>query len=97
MWGAFRSLLETNGIKGLFQGFTATAARDAPYAGMSLVFYEKGKDLAGRSTLSHLSTPSKQYPDNHTRVLLIPARLLKPEWGVPNAALHSGSGGSIVS
>lgn len=37
-------------MKGLFQGFTATAARDAPYAGMYLVFYEKGKDLAGESS-----------------------------------------------
>lgn len=44
LWGSFRLLLATNGVKGLFQGATATAARDAPYAGMSLVFYEKGKD-----------------------------------------------------
>lgn len=44
---AFKQLLRQNGVKGLFQGFTATAARDAPYAGMYLVFYEKGKDLAG--------------------------------------------------
>ena len=34
-------------MRGLFQGFTATAARDAPYAGISMVFYEKGKDLGG--------------------------------------------------
>ena len=47
VWGAARSLFKTNGIRGLFQGFTATAVRDAPYAGMSIVFYEKGKDLAG--------------------------------------------------
>ncbi|KAK1927288.1 mitochondrial carrier domain-containing protein [Papiliotrema laurentii] len=65
VFGAFKSLVQTNGFKGLFQGFTATAARDAPYAGLSLVFYEKAKDMA--------------------------AKLLKPEWGVPNAALHSGS------
>ncbi|KAK4689193.1 solute carrier family 25, member 38, partial [Tremellales sp. Uapishka_1] len=62
---AFVALLRTNGIKGLFQGVTATAARDAPYAGLYVVFYEKGKDFAGR--------------------------LIRPEWGVPNAALHSGS------
>lgn len=48
MLSAFRSLLSNNGFKGLLQGFTATAARDAPYAGLYLVFYEKGKDLAGR-------------------------------------------------
>ena len=34
-------------MRGLFQGFTATAARDAPYAGLSMVFYEKGKDIGG--------------------------------------------------
>jgi len=45
VFGAFKSLLQTNGVKGLFQGFTATAVRDAPYAGMSIVFYEKAKDL----------------------------------------------------
>ncbi|WWC63488.1 uncharacterized protein I303_106091 [Kwoniella dejecticola CBS 10117] len=59
---ALVSLYRTNGIRGFFQGFTATAVRDAPYAGMYLVFYEKAKDLLGRVT------------------------------GIPNAALHSGSG-----
>ncbi|WVW85423.1 hypothetical protein I302_107461 [Kwoniella bestiolae CBS 10118] len=59
---ALASLYRTNGIRGFFQGFTATAVRDAPYAGLYLVFYEKGKDLLGRIT------------------------------GIPNAALHSGSG-----
>lgn len=34
-------------MRGLFQGFTATAVRDAPYAGLYVVFYEKGKELAG--------------------------------------------------
>ncbi|OCF32700.1 solute carrier family 25, member 38 [Kwoniella heveanensis BCC8398] len=46
--GALLSIYRTNGIRGFFQGFTATAVRDAPYAGMYLVFYEKGKDLIGR-------------------------------------------------
>ena len=47
MLGALRSLIRTNGWRGLFQGFAAAAARDAPYAGISLMFYEKGKDLGG--------------------------------------------------
>ncbi|WVQ95127.1 hypothetical protein IAU59_002221 [Kwoniella sp. CBS 9459] len=46
--GALLSIYRTNGVRGFFQGFTATAVRDAPYAGMYLVFYEKGKDLIGR-------------------------------------------------
>ncbi|KAK8854630.1 hypothetical protein IAR55_003369 [Kwoniella newhampshirensis] len=60
--GALASLWRTNGLRGFFQGFTATAFRDAPYAGLYLVFYEKWKDFAGKIH------------------------------GVPNAALHSGSG-----
>ncbi|WWC90540.1 uncharacterized protein L201_005476 [Kwoniella dendrophila CBS 6074] len=59
---ALASLYRTNGIRGFFQGFTATAVRDAPYAGLYLVFYEKWKDLLGKVH------------------------------GIPNAALHSGSG-----
>lgn len=46
-------------MKGFYQGFTATAARDAPYAGLYLVFYEKSKELAGMcpsSALCHLGS-----------------------------------------
>jgi solute carrier family 25 protein 38 len=50
--GALRSLVKIHGLRGLFQGFTATAARDAPYAGVSTVFYEKGKDLGGELIIS---------------------------------------------
>lgn len=48
MLSALRNIVRQHGVKGLFQGFTATAARDAPYAGLYLVFYEKGKEIAGR-------------------------------------------------
>ncbi|WOO77922.1 Mitochondrial glycine transporter [Vanrija pseudolonga] len=65
--GAFRDIVSKAGFRGLFQGFTATAVRDAPYAGIYVVFYEKCKELAGR------------------------ALALRPELGIPNAALHSGS------
>ena len=41
-------------MRGLFQGVTATAARDAPYAGMYLVCYEKGKEVACESFMSLL-------------------------------------------
>ncbi|BEJ14018.1 hypothetical protein CspHIS471_0311920 [Cutaneotrichosporon sp. HIS471] len=36
-------------IKARFEGFTATAVRDAPYAGLYVVFYEKGKELASKA------------------------------------------------
>ncbi|TXT15881.1 hypothetical protein VHUM_00384 [Vanrija humicola] len=47
--GAFRDIVSKAGVRGLFQGFTATAVRDAPYAGIYVVFYEKCKELAGRA------------------------------------------------
>lgn len=43
-----RSLVATHGIRGLFQGFAPTAARDAPSAGLYVVFYEELKDVAGQ-------------------------------------------------
>ena len=46
---AFTELVRTEGVRGLFQGFTATAARDAPYAGVYVVFYEEMKEVLGAS------------------------------------------------
>lgn len=37
----------------MFQGFTATALRDAPYAGIYVVFYEEGKEIAGEFSSTH--------------------------------------------
>lgn len=54
---AFRDLIATDGLRGMFRGFTATAARDAPYAGMYMAFYEKGKDILGESLIVVLVEP----------------------------------------
>lgn len=35
-----RSIYTEGGVRGLFRGFSATALRDAPYAGLYLMFYE---------------------------------------------------------
>ncbi|SLM37605.1 solute carrier family 25 member 38 [Lasallia pustulata] len=43
IWGASTSILKTEGIKGFFSGFGATATRDAPYAGLYVLFYEQSK------------------------------------------------------
>lgn len=43
--GALQSIHETEGIKGFFRGFTATCMRDAPYAGLYVLFYEQCKVL----------------------------------------------------
>lgn len=40
---AARSIYATEGLKGFFSGFGATAVRDAPYAGLYVVFYEASK------------------------------------------------------
>lgn len=41
--GAGSSILRTEGLKGFFSGFGATAVRDAPYAGLYVLFYEQSK------------------------------------------------------
>ncbi|KAL4896696.1 solute carrier family 25 member 38 [Aspergillus ambiguus] len=48
LYGAGRDIVRTEGFRGLFSGFGATAARDAPYAGLYVLFYEQLKRyLAG--------------------------------------------------
>lgn len=41
--GAAGAILKSEGIKGFFTGFGATAIRDAPYAGLYVLFYEQSK------------------------------------------------------
>jgi len=41
--GAGRDIFKTEGLKGFFSGFGATAIRDAPYAGLYVLFYEQLK------------------------------------------------------
>lgn len=41
--GASRDIINKEGFKGFFTGFGATAVRDAPYAGLYVVFYEMSK------------------------------------------------------
>ncbi|KAL8782486.1 MAG: hypothetical protein Q9213_005325 [Squamulea squamosa] len=43
LFAAGSSILQQEGIKGFFAGFGATAIRDAPYAGLYVVFYEQSK------------------------------------------------------
>ncbi|KAK3395699.1 mitochondrial carrier domain-containing protein [Sordaria brevicollis] len=41
--GAARDIARTEGARGFFAGFGATAIRDAPYAGLYVLFYEQSK------------------------------------------------------
>ena len=43
MWDAGNAILKNEGIRGFFSGFGATAVRDAPYAGLYVLFYEQSK------------------------------------------------------
>lgn len=43
IWEAGTSILRREGLRGFFSGFGATALRDAPYAGLYVVFYEQSK------------------------------------------------------
>ena len=45
--GAGRDILAREGLRGFFAGFGATAVRDAPYAGLYVLFYEAGKSRLG--------------------------------------------------
>ncbi|XP_054607691.2 mitochondrial glycine transporter B isoform X3 [Nothobranchius furzeri] len=41
--GALRSMYETEGVKALFSGLTATLLRDAPFSGIYVMFYSQAK------------------------------------------------------
>ena len=43
LWGAATAIFKGEGMKGFFSGFGATAIRDAPYAGLYVLFYEQSK------------------------------------------------------
>lgn len=43
MYAAATSIISTEGIRGLFYGFGATAMRDAPFAGLYVYFYEHSR------------------------------------------------------
>jgi hypothetical protein len=43
LFTASKDIFRTEGLKGFFAGFGATAVRDAPYAGLYILFYEQSK------------------------------------------------------
>ena len=43
LYSATKDIMSQEGLRGFFAGFGATAARDAPYAGLYVLFYEAGK------------------------------------------------------
>lgn len=62
--GAAKDIVRTEGVRGLFAGFGATAVRDAPYAGLYVAFYEQLKRTFGR--LQQSSSPLSSDKMNNT-------------------------------
>lgn len=48
IFSASSSIYHSEGVRGFFSGFGATAVRDAPYAGLYVVFYEASKTFLFR-------------------------------------------------
>lgn len=74
--GAGKDILRTEGLKGFFAGFGATAIRDAPYAGLYVLFYEQFK--------KRLSLISQKVP--------IAGELSQSMNGSTSASINFGSG-----
>lgn len=74
--GASKDILKTEGFRGFFSGFGATAIRDAPYAGLYVLFYEQLK--------KRLSVISQKVP--------IPGEIQASMKGSTSATINFGSG-----
>ena len=64
LWHASTNIFHSEGLRGFFSGFGATAIRDAPYAGLYVLFYEQAKkrfSLLARTASSN-KTPSQSPP-----------------------------------
>jgi solute carrier family 25 protein 38 len=64
LFSASRDIFRTEGFRGFFAGFGATAVRDAPYAGLYILFYEQSK-----RRLSRLATTVEEKSGASTAVL----------------------------
>ncbi|KAI9775483.1 MAG: hypothetical protein M1839_001100 [Geoglossum umbratile] len=65
LWHASTDIFRTEGLRGFFSGFGATAIRDAPYAGLYVLFYEQAKkQLSLLAPTASLATnpPSQSSP-----------------------------------
>lgn len=81
---AGRDIFRNEGLRGFFSGFGATAMRDAPYAGLYVLFYEQSKKRL--SSLTGGGGDVVKEPTTRTR-------LTTPAMGVSTAAsINFGSG-----
>ena len=80
--GASTSIYTTEGIRGFFSGFGATAVRDAPYAGLYVVFYEQSKGVLARWFARSTDTGVRE----DGRTTTVPAATINATSGVLAAA-----------
>lgn len=57
IWSAARGIHKSDGLRGFFSGFGATAMRDAPYAGTYVLFYEMLKSRLGSMASTTRTSP----------------------------------------
>ena len=64
LWQASTAIFKTEGFRGFFAGFGATAVRDAPYAGLYVLFYEESKkrlsSIVGKLEQKKITTTSSK-------------------------------------
>lgn len=85
---AGRDIFRKEGLRGFFSGFGATAMRDAPYAGLYVLFYEQSK-----KRLSSLTGGGGGDGGDTKDPLASRARMTSPAMGVSTAAtINFGSG-----
>lgn len=53
VYGALKNIYETEGVRGMFSGLTATLLRDAPFSGIYLMFYTQTKKLTPQGKAEH--------------------------------------------
>ncbi len=59
---AGKAILKSEGVKGFFTGFGATAIRDAPYAGLYVLFYEESKRRLSQLQSATISAEELRLP-----------------------------------
>lgn len=67
--GAARGIYTKSGLPGFFYGFGVTFVRDAPYAGLYVLFYEKSKELMNKFVSRPDSTVSSPIINSSSAIL----------------------------